>query len=420
MSRHLIVWWNGTRVGQLGLNGYGEPEFTYARDWLDWPEALPVSASLPLRPEPFDHRATLPFFEGLLPEASQRTAIARALGISERNEFRLLEEIGGEVAGAIEIWPEDSEPCAGVTSSQGSVLDEDALIALIDRLPTRPMLAGGEDGLRLSLAGVQSKLPVVCHDGQIALPGAGQPTTHILKLEIARFEGTTENEAFCMRLAQAIGLKVARVDYHSIGKKRFLLIERYDRAIDKDGRVLRLHQEDFCQALGLTSARKYASDGGPVFRDCFTLLRRVTRRPAAEVLKLLDAALFNAAIGNADAHAKNFSLLYLPSGTELAPLYDLLSTMAYPDLSPRFAMKIGRSRTLEDLQPEDLDNFAQDIEIRAPFVRRRFRDIARAICDSADDVLAGLGLPADRHAIAETIREAVVRRAHLILGRLEA
>jgi serine/threonine-protein kinase HipA len=102
MSRHLIVWWNGTRVGQLGLNGYGEPEFTYARDWLDWPEALPVSASLPLRPEPFDHRATLPFFEGLLPEASQRTAIARALGISERNEFRLLEEIGGEVAGAIE------------------------------------------------------------------------------------------------------------------------------------------------------------------------------------------------------------------------------------------------------------------------------------------------------------------------------
>lgn len=418
MRQHLIVWWNGARVGQLGLNDYGEPEFTYSRDWLDKPEALPVSASLPLRPETFNHRATLPFFEGLLPEASQRTAIARALGISERNEFRLLEEIGGEVAGAIEIWPEDAEPDSGTTSRQPAILDEDALIALIDRLPARPMLAGGENGLRLSLAGVQSKLPVVCLDGQIALPGPSQPTTHILKPEIARFEGTTENEAFCMRLARAIGLRVARVDYHSIGEKRFLLIERYDRAIDESGNVRRLHQEDFCQALGFTSARKYASDGGPIFHDCFALLRRVAPRPAAEVLKLLDAALFNAVIGNADAHAKNFSLLYLPSGAELAPLYDLLSTIAYPDLSPRFAMKMGGSRTLEELQPGDIDKFAQDIEIRAPFVRRRFHEIARAVCDSAEDVLAGLELPAGRYGIAEIIKEAVVGRAHLILGRV--
>ena len=379
MMRRLIVWWHGERVGQLALNKYGEPEFSYRTDWLAKAGARPVSASLPLQPEPFGRRATLPFFEGLLPEALQRTAIAETLGISERNEFRLLEEIGGEVAGAIEIWPEDAEPAPVDTGALSRTLSDGELVAVIDRLPTRPMLAGGEDGLRLSLAGAQSKLPVVCKEGQVALPAPGQPTTHILKPEIARFEGTTENEAFCMRLARAIGLDVATVEYRSLNAKRFLLIERYDRQTGHDGTTIRLHQEDVCQALGFTSARKYASDGGPVFRDCFALVRRTTTRPAAEALKLLDAALFNAIIGNTDAHAKNFSLLYLPGRTELAPLYDLLSTVAYPDLSQRFAMRIGGRRTLEELGPADLEQFAKDIEIRAPFVRRRMAEIANVI-----------------------------------------
>ena len=157
MTRRLIVWWNGARVGQLALNDYGEPEFAYAEDWLAMPNARPVSASLPLQPEPFDRRATLPFFEGLLPEASQRTAIAQALGISERNEFRLLEEIGGEVAGAIEVWPEGVAPASDGTADRSRSLSDDELVALIDRLPTRPMLAGGEDGLRLSLAGLSER-----------------------------------------------------------------------------------------------------------------------------------------------------------------------------------------------------------------------------------------------------------------------
>lgn len=421
MKRRLVVWWNGIRVGQLALNEYGEPEFTYAEDWLAMPEARPVSASLPLKPEPFDRRATLPFFEGLLPEASQRTAIAQALGISERNEFRLLEEIGGEVAGAIEVWPEDVEPASAdmKATATSRILSDDELVALIDRLPARPMLAGGEDGLRLSLAGAQSKLPVVCKDGQIALPEPGQLTTHILKPEIARFEGTAENEAFCMRLARAIGLAVASVEYRSVGDKRFLLIERYDRQTGEDGKTIRLHQEDFCQALGFTSARKYASDGGPVFRDCFALIRRVTTRPAAEALKLLDAALFNTIIGNADAHAKNFSLLYLPDRTELAPLYDLLSTVAYPDFSQRFAMKIGGRRTLEELYPADLEKFAKDIEIRAPFIHRRMGEIAEAIMDQSDGIVSFLALPSDRRTLAHSIRDNIVGRAQLILSRLK-
>jgi len=281
------------------------------------------------------------------------------------------------------------------------------------------MLAGGEDGLRLSLAGAQSKLPVVYRDGEIALPAPGQPTTHILKPEIARFDGTTENEAFCMRLARAIGLDVADVQYRNVGNKRFLLIERYDRQAGEDGKTIRLHQEDFCQALGFTSARKYASDGGPVFRDCFALVRRVTTRPAAETLKLLDAAVFNAIIGNADAHAKNFSLLYLPDRTQLAPLYDLLSTVAYPDLSQRFAMKIGGRRTLEELYPADLEKFAKDIEIRAPFVRRRMEEIAEAVVGKSDGVSSALALPHERRPMLHEIRDTVIVRAKLLLDRLK-
>ncbi len=331
-----------------------------------------------------------------MPEASQRTAIAQSPGISERNEFRLLEEIGGEVAGAIEIWPEEAEPASVDVKGPFRVLSDDELVALIDRLPTNPMLAGGGDGLRLSLAGAQSKLPVVCKVGQIALPAPSQPTTHILKPEIVRFEGTAENEVFCMRLARAIGLDVASVEYRSIGDKRFLLIERHDRQTGEDGRIIRQHQEDSCRALGFTSARKYASDGGSIFRDCFALVRRVATRPAAETLKLLGAALFNAIIGNADAHAKNFSLLYRPGRTRLAPLYDLLSPVAYPDFSPHFAMKFGGRRTFEELYPADLEKFARDIEVRAPFMRRRMAEIAEAILKQCDGVLYALDVSADR------------------------
>ena len=420
MTRRLIVWWTGVRVGQLALNDYGEPEFTYSEDWLAALNARPVSASLPLQSELFDRRATLPFFEGLLPEASQRTAIAQTLGISERNEFRLLEAIGGEVAGAIEVWPEDLEPAVAGTPDRSRILSDDELVALIERLPTRPMLAGGDDGLRLSLAGAQSKLPVICKNGEVALPAPGQPTTHILKPEIARFDGTAENEAFCMRLARAIGLDVAEVQYRSVGGKRFLLIERYDRQTGEDDKTIRLHQEDFCQALGLTSARKYASDGGPVFRDCFALVRRVTTRPAAEVLKLLDATLFNAIIGNADAHAKNFSLLYLPDRTQFAPLYDLLSTVVYPTLSQRFAMKVGGRRTLEEIYPADLVKFANDVEIRAPFVRKRMVEIAEGVIDQSDIVLADLALPSDRQTLLDEIRDTIIRRTRLLLRQLRA
>ncbi|GBH28811.1 HipA domain-containing protein [Sphingobium xenophagum] len=220
---------------------------------------------------------------------------------------------------------------------------------------------------RISLAGAQSKLPVLLIDDHIALPAPGQPTSHILKPPIARFEQTTENEYYCMTLAREIGLDVASVTMRRVRDQPFLLIERYDRTRDADGRLVRLHQEDFAQALGVPSQRKYASEGGPTFKDSFALLRQAATRPARDILKLADAAIFNLIIGNADAHAKNFSLLYIDGAIRLAPLYDLLSTVAYRDLSPKLAMKIAKKATLEEIESRHWDQFAQDVNIGAPY-----------------------------------------------------
>ncbi len=288
-------------------------------------------------------------------------------------------------------------------------VDDDALIALLDELPKRPLLAG-RHGLRLSLAGAQSKLPVVLVDGAIALPGPGQPTTHILKPPIERFSATTENEAFAMTLAAEVGLSVARVQPRVMAGRRFLLIERYDRAKNAACGIVRLHQEDFCQALGIPPERKYAAERGPTFKTGFELLRRIATRPAVEVLKLLDAAIFNLIVGNADAHGKNYSLLYGADGVTLAPLYDLLSTVAYPQLSPKLAMKIARCATLEEIDASTWSGFAADAGLAAPFVRKRVRELAAAVAESASNVAA-------RVAMSGLSEADLVRFATLVAAR---
>ena len=211
--------------------------------------------------------------------------------------------------GALQFLPPGERPAAPAPDERPEPLDETGLVRVLDALPSRPLLAG-EGRLRLSLAGAQSKVPVVLVDGAVALPLPGQPTTHILKPPIPRFAGTTENEAFVMRLATAAGLDVARVEPRVVRDRTFLLVERYDRAVGVEDGVRRLHQEDFCQALAFAPERKYASEGGPTLKACFALLRRVAFRPAVDVLKLLDAVIFNLVAGNADAHGKNFSILH--------------------------------------------------------------------------------------------------------------
>jgi len=407
MTRVLAVWWDGRLVGHLKQNEHGDLGFVYAASWLDDAGAPALSVSLPRREKPFSRRECRPFFSGLLPEQDQREAAAQALGVSAANDFALLDHLGGDVAGALQLLPPAAEPAVADPARRPVPLDDEGIIELLDTLPRRPFLVGAE-GLRLSLAGAQAKMPVVLVDGKVALPVAGQPTTHILKPPITRFAALTGNEAFVMRLAAAVGLEAAAVEPRIVRGRAFLLVERYDRAAGADGVVRRIHQEDFCQALGVPPERKYAAEGGPTFRDGFALLRRVSTIPAVDVLALVDAAIFNAMVGNADAHGKNFSLLHDGDRPRLAPLYDLVSTAVYPELSPRFAMKIGGRATLGELDARAWRGFAADAGVSLPRVRQRVQELGEAIAGHGVAVaadLVALGLErADLEALAATTR----------------
>lgn len=375
MNKALGVWWDRRLVGVLRVDEHGDLGFAYDDSWIADAARPAISFSLPKRGGPFNRRQARPFFAGLLPEEAQRDAVARALGISKANDFRLLEALGGDVAGALTLWPQGIVPRFLEGLAAAKPLSDEALVEVLDALPTRPFLAGRE-GMRLSLAGAQKKLPVVLVNGRVALPTPGQPTTHILKPPIDRFPATTENEAFAMRLAAAIGLPVAPVEPREVAGHRFLLVERYDREAGADSKVRRLHQEDICQALGLPPEHKYAGEGGPTFAASFDLVRKACSRPAWAVLQLLDAAIFNLIIGNADAHGKNFSLLHTPAGVALAPLYDLMCTVAYPEISTKMAMKIAKRATLDEFKADTWSAFAADIGMAAPFVRRRVGELA--------------------------------------------
>ncbi len=410
MKRILDVWWNQQIVGQLNQNQHGDLSFVYAPAWLADAHSPPLSASLPKREKAFTKRECRPFFAGLLPEESQREVVAQLLGVSSANDFSLLDHLGGEVAGAIELLPSGKQPPFLRSEQSPTPFDDTDLVKLLDKLPLRPFLAG-EQGLRLSLAGAQPKVPVVLVNNAVALPSPGQPTTHILKPPIERFNGTTENEAFVMRLAQAVGLNVADVEPRVVRGRPFLLIERYDRRDGVDGRVQRIHQEDFCQALGIPPEKKYASEGGPAFADCFTLLRENSAVPGLDLLALLDATIFNVMVGNADAHGKNFSILYQNGGPRLAPLYDLLSTTFYSEISAAFAMKIGRRSTLSELDAKGWKRFAEDAGIGLPLVRQRIGKIAATIdakiaSVAAEIVLLGLD-PVVVNELATFVRDRV-------------
>ncbi|NKN05130.1 type II toxin-antitoxin system HipA family toxin [Rhizobium laguerreae] len=413
--RILNVWWDGRIVGQFTQDRHGDIGFAYTEAWLVDENTLPLSASLPKRPERFSRSECRPFFGGLLPEESQRLVAAQALGVSPANDFALLDRLGGDVAGALQLLPENQEPIeAGpIANQQPAPLDEAGIVRILDALPTRPLLAG-QEGLRLSLAGAQSKVPLVLIDGQLALPVLGQATTHILKPPIARFPGTTENEAFVMKLAAAIGLDVAPVEPRSANGRPFLLIERYDRYRDANDVVRRIHQEDFCQALGVPPETKYASEGGPTFKDCFELLRRVSERPATDLAKLMDAAIFNLIVGNADAHGKNFSILYDDLGPRMAPLYDLLSTVAYPDLSPKMAMRIGKRATLAEMEADGWQMFAKEAGIGFPLLRRRITELCDTTVELAGNVAERLAHSSTDPTAISDIAELVKDRAKLV------
>ncbi|MCK5556449.1 MAG: type II toxin-antitoxin system HipA family toxin, partial [Alphaproteobacteria bacterium] len=356
MTRTLDVYLHQQKVGKLIQDNHGQMLFNYADIWLNSDNAMALSHSLPLRKEQFTRNECRGFFGGILPEESKRKMIAQNLGISARNDFAMLEQIGGECAGAITFLPEDETPPQQQYDYRH--LSDTELADVLEILPRKPLMAG-EEGIRLSLAGAQDKIAVHVKDGVISIPLGGAPSTHILKPAIERFSGTVYNEAFCMQLAAAVDLPVAAVSTHQVADIEYLLVERYDRTYDKTGSVQRIHQEDFCQALGIASDMKYQSEGGVTLQQSFSLLRDVSSMPVIDLQRLLDAVIFNVLVGNNDAHGKNFSLLYQKAAMRIAPLYDVLCTAYYPELSAKMAMKLGGEYEAEKLFSRHFEKLAE-------------------------------------------------------------
>ena len=418
MTHELTVWLFAERIGTLSLV-QGRLSFRYSTEWLVQPQARALSVSLPVQTEPFNDQQTRPFFAGLLPEGQLRRLIARRIQVSAQNDYALLDQLGGDCAGAVSLLPPEQAALQPQSEPDVQWLSSDEAVALLDLLPDRPMLAG-QDGLRLSLAGAQDKLPVVVDGERIGLPRHGTPSSHILKPAIRSLEDTVINEGFCMALAEAMHLPTAQAQIRRFGGHLSLLVERYDRTIDAQGRRQRLHQEDFCQALGVNPEMKYQNEGGPSLTQCFDLVRRVTRPSAPQVLRLLDAVLFNALIGNHDAHAKNFSLLYDRPTPRLAPLYDLLSTAVYPSLTSRMAMKIGSTYRFSEVQNRHWERFAQEAGLNLAQTRQHILAFARALPATARQLQADPGRDFAGHAIVENIVKLIDRRCALTTKRLNA
>jgi serine/threonine-protein kinase HipA len=418
MARHLDVWLLGAHVGTLSQTD-GRLSFAYVPG-----ATTPLSHSLPIRPGPFDDRATRPFFAGLLPEGGKRKQIAKTLQVSMQNDYALLDSLGGECAGAVTLLEPNLPPQTPDTPREVRWLDHAQLLQVLDEMPLRPMRAG-DDGLRLSLAGAQDKLPVVldANGSRIGLPLNGSPSTHILKPPIAGVEGSVFNEAFCMALAKALKLDVAEAKIHEIQEiadglqpRHYLLVQRYDREPNVPGN--RLHQEDFCQALGVAPEYKYQNEGGPGLAQAFALLRSATRPSAPHTLKLLDYVMFNALIGNHDAHGKNFSLLYITAGVVLTPLYDVLCTAVYPRLTDKMAMKIGSKYKFSEVQSRHWEQFATEAVLSPAQVKKRMMDIAKRLPDLARTTQAVFQSQGNIHPIIDPIITLIDQRCALTIRRL--
>lgn len=390
MSDTLDVRLFGRLAGAVTIEGeLRSPEgwsYRYAGAYLDSRNPVPLSVMLPLQPEPFLGAVVSNWFGNLLPEGAVRETIERRLRLPPRDNFALLAAIGGECAGAVSLGPE-AEPSEKARDEES---DLETLLYLQGEDAGEGAWAALGSPRRLSLAGAQDKIAVIREpSGRLIVPAIGEASTHILKPDSQRIRGLRDLEAFGLRLARAIGLNVASVEILEVGGRKALLVERYDRVRDTEGRLSRLHQEDFCQALGYPSELKYESQGGPNLAQCAELIRNRLRLGPPALQHFLDWVAYSAVIGNADAHAKNLSLLYTPDGRKrLAPLYDLVPILTLPEslIDREPALRIGAANRIDSVTADDWRDFAVAAGYAPRFVLARVNAVAKLVADAAERV----------------------------------
>jgi serine/threonine-protein kinase HipA len=329
----------------------------------------------------------------------------------------LLSAIGGDTAGALSFGQ------AGRASSVQwrPVGKPEELERLIEDLPNKPFLVG-EEGVSMSLAGVQSKVAVaVDDDGRIFIPMNGSPSTHILKPDSPRLPGGVQNEAFCLTLAKRMRIPTPKVTTGRAGKRTYLLVERYDRT-DMGGRCRRLHQEDYCQALGKPPSAKYESNQtgirGPALQDMFDITRR--HMSPTEIIRLLDMVILNVLVCNSDAHAKNYSIIIRAGKASLAPMYDIMCGEVWENVTKNLAQKIAGMSRGDQLKRTHWQQFARECGLNPKQVIDRIDALAKlAIAEAELAVSEVAAMPAASHAILDATRQAIERRARRLLIQLQ-
>ena len=375
----LAVWFEGRRVGLLrNRPGHGM-EFEYEAGWLRaggfaMSQSMPLSSGESTVTDSRAHR----FFANLLPEAMARARIVRGHRIPD-DDFKLLRALGRECAGAVEILPEGDEP-DDPSSHQYERFDDSRLADLQFEIGWGFEGVGRRPAPRPALAGAQDKTAVALFDAQIWLPKGTAPSSHILKFDSLEYSNVLAFECFATLLADFAGLPVVDFELRTVGRDSFALIKRYDRIVRGDGRILRLHQEDFCQAMGLSSKNKYETDGGASFADCYRLIRDVSDAPLDDLERLLRWQVFNVLAGNSDGHAKNLSLLYGSDGsTRLAPFYDLVPTRAIENLDHDLAIAVGGMRNPGNVGRRHWESLAVECDVRSDVVLSLVEETAESL-----------------------------------------
>lgn len=412
----LNVYFRQTRVGALSINTERVFSFQYSKEWLESPESFPLSISLPMQKDIFTDEKVKFFFSNLLPESAVRELIAKRLGISNKNDFVFLKRIGGECAGAITILSESETPELPDQYTY-QPLSDDQLTDLIKHLPRRPLLAG-QKGVRISLAGAQEKLALFYKDSKFSIPLNGAPSNCILKPGMTHFPSSIQNECFCMMLAIDVDLNASWVSIMRKKDQEALLIKRYDRVLD-NGVLNRLHQEDFCQAMGFSHELKYEADGGPGLKACFNAVRVYSANPIKDFQQLLKWVFFNYLTGNMDAHAKNLSFLYQGRQIRLAPFYDLMCTNIYEDLSQKTAMKIGQENRPDWIMKRHWIRFAKDIGINPAVLEKRLVEFCTKLINTIDISYKDFISEYERNRIVEDIIIAIKKRVRRTLKQFE-
>ncbi|TGD61609.1 type II toxin-antitoxin system HipA family toxin [Tabrizicola sp. WMC-M-20] len=391
MNAVVPIWFDALEVGQIEVATDGSLSLRYADRWLQTGGAFPLSVTMPLRPALYPSDVISPWLANLLPEEEQLTVLTRSLGLDQADVLAVLREIGGDTAGALsfgEVGDRSRWSYAPLTTFYRTDDPQEALERHFEDLGRRPFLVG-EEGVRQSLAGGQKKsaLAVLGPDGApvlrlpqagdvLAVPLNGAPSTLIVKPDNPNLPGITENEVWCLRMAQAIGIEAAQATILQSSKRTAIAVLRYDRRMGRNGQLLRLHQEDFAQANGLPPGRKYER-GTLRGLGLKTLLETGRHVSATDALALLDQVIFNILVANTDAHAKNYSLILPVAATpRLAPLYDVSTVLSWPHVVQSYAQSIaGKKRTPDMIAGRHWEAMAREIGYRPTDVRNRVQEL---------------------------------------------